>query len=215
MPTLRARELSLEDAHQLLGLEPVWDAEFEDFLTLPDVTEAEQSQLLQLRSNFERYLVSGKISAGQTSEGQVRIVTVNPLLQIAGYDQFPLEYRSEENIAQIFIEEQDLYIRGRFDLVVVNRKLANSQQEPLWILVVESKNLSISESSGIAQLLTYAHTSLNHQDSVWGLVTNGETYRFFYIEKGSPIRYHHMPSLSLMRSRQLIQLLQVLKAIRD
>jgi hypothetical protein len=161
MPTLRARELSLEDAHQLLGLEPVWDAEFEDFLTLPDVTEAEQRQLLQLRSNFERYLVSG-----QVSEGQVRIVTVNPLLQIAGYDQFPLEYRSEENIAQIFIEEQDLYIRGRFDLVVVNRKLANSQQEPLWILVVESKNLSISESSGIAQLLTYAHTSLNHQESV-------------------------------------------------
>jgi Type I restriction enzyme R protein N terminus (HSDR_N) len=209
MPTLRARELSLEDAHQLLGLEPVWDAEFEDFLTLPTLTETEQSQLQQLRSNFERYLVSG-----QVSEGQVRIVTVNPLLQIAGYDQFPLEYRSEENIAQIFIEEQDLYIRGRFDLVVVNRKLANSQQEPLWILVVESKNLSISESSGIAQLLTYAHTSLNHQDSVWGLVTNGETYRFFYIEKGSPIRYHHMPSLSLMRSRQLTQLLQVLKAIR-
>jgi hypothetical protein len=210
MPTLRARELSLEDAHQLLGLEPVWDAEFEDFLTLPDVTESEQSQLLQLRSNFERYLVSG-----QVSEGQVRIVTVNPLLQIAGYDQFPLEYRSEENIAQIFIEEQDLYIRGRFDLVVVNRKLANSQQEPLWILVVESKNLSISESSGIAQLLTSAHTSLNHQESVWGLVTNGEIYRFFYIQNGSPIRYHHMPCLSLMRSRQLTQLLQVLKAIRN
>lgn len=121
MPTLRARELSLEEAQCLLGLEPVWEAEFEDFLSLVSVTEEEQERLGQLRSNFERYLLSG-----QVSEGQVRVVAVNPLLQLARYDQFPLEYRIEENIAQIFIEEQDLYIRGRFDLVVVNRQISNA-----------------------------------------------------------------------------------------
>jgi hypothetical protein len=210
MATLRARELSLEDVHSFFGLEPVWEAEFEDFLSLPPVTPDEDTRAEQVRANFERYLL-----AGQVSEGQVRIVAVNPLLQIAGYDHPPLAYRSEENIAQIFIEEQDLYIRGRFDLVVVNRQLANAQQQPLWILVVESKNLSAAESTGIAQLLTYAHTSLQHQSAVWGMVTNGEIYRFFYIQEGTPARYHHMPSLSLMRSRQRIQLLQVLKAIRD
>jgi hypothetical protein len=131
MPTLRARELlsgelGLEEAHRLLGLEPFWEAEFEDFLSLPSVTEEEQRRLAQLRSNFERYLL-----AGQVSEGQVRIVSVN------------------------------------------------------------------------------------HQEAVWGLVTNGEIYRFFYIRNGTPTLYHHMPSLSLMRSKQLTQLLQVLKAIRD
>lgn len=64
-------------------------------------------------------------------------------------------------------------------------------------------------------MLTYAHTSLRHQEAVWGLVTNGEIYRFFYIQNGTPTVYYHMPSLSLMRSKQLTQLLQVLKAIRD
>jgi hypothetical protein len=210
MATLRARELSLEDVHQFFGFEPVWEAEFEDFLALPSVTPAEEARLQQVSANFKRYLL-----AGQVSEGQVRIVVVNPLLQIAGYDQFPLEYRSEENIAQIFIEDQDLYIRGRFDLVVVNRQLENAQQQPLWILVVESKNLSAAESTGIAQMLTYAHTSLQHQSAVWGMVTNGEIHRFFYLHKGDPTRYYHMPSLSLMRSHQLTQLLRVLKAIRD
>jgi hypothetical protein len=208
MATLRARELSLEDVHQLFGLEPVWEAEFEDFLTLPSITPEEADRLEQIRSHFGRYLL-----AGQVSEGQVRIVALNPLLQVAGYDR--LEYRIEENIDQIFIEAQDLYIRGRFDLVVVNRQLQNAQQQPLWILVVESKNLSAAESTGIAQMLTYAHSSLQHQSAVWGMVTNGEIYRFFYLQAGTPTRYYHMPSLSLMRSKQLTQLLRVLKAIRD
>jgi hypothetical protein len=210
MQTLRARDITIEETHRLLGFEPVWEAEFEDFLALQPIEEQETDQLLKVRSNFEQYLL-----ASQVSEGQVRMVSVNPLLQIAGYDQFPWEYRIEENIAQIFIEEQDLYIRGRFDLLVVHRQSVNAQQEPLWVLIVESKNLSASESTGIAQMLTYVRTSLDHQENVWGLVTNGEIYRFFYIQNGQPILYHHMPSLSIMRSKQLTQILQVLKAIRD
>jgi hypothetical protein len=214
MVTLRAREITLEDVEDLLGFSPLYDGGFGDFLTLRSLSDAESSELSRIRSNFLTYIRRGKVS-----EGQARQISIDPILRLAGYDQAPIELRIEEDIQRIYIEDKDTHIRGRFDLVAVNRMVKTTATSLLWVLIVESKNLAASEFAGIAQMLTYAHTSLEHQSAVWGLVTNGATYQFFHILKDGlkdgAVTYQYMPSLSLLEADRAIQLLQVLNAIRE
>jgi hypothetical protein len=212
MTLLRAKEMTLDDAQRLLGFCPVWDGEFEEALVLSEIEPIELAELARLRSELLDYLTLGKMS-----EGQAQIIAVLPLLRLAGYSRLPIQYRVEEGIARIYIEDEDTHIRGRFDIVAVNRSQLTQDQNLLWILVVESKNLEASEFAGIAQMLTYAYTSLEHQSMVWGLVTNGATYQFFKVQKSieGQLTYHYMPSLSLIRKDRSIELLQVLKAIRE
>ncbi|MCA6597795.1 MAG: hypothetical protein IM539_16215 [Pseudanabaena sp. M046S1SP1A06QC] len=67
--------------------------------------------------------------------------------------------------------------------------------------------------TGIPQLLTYAHESLQSQSSVWGLATNGLHFQFIRIFAGESPSYQLFPSLSLIESEPSIQILKVLKAI--
>ncbi len=107
----------------------------------------------------------------------------------------------------------------RYDGSIVNGSIVNRQipvdgKNLRWILVVESKNMGASEYVGIAQMLTYAYTSLSHQEAVWGLVTNGANYQFFYIRRGETPTYQRMMNLNLLDMEPAVKLLQVLKAIR-
>jgi Type I restriction enzyme R protein N terminus (HSDR_N) len=208
--TLKARKLTLDDAHQLLGFSPDFDGSFEQHLILEDIDAADRTTLNQIRDRLLQY-----ITLGQVSEGQARELSVAPLLQLAGYHNAPIYLRIEENIDRIYIESDDLHITGRFDIVAVNRDRVNNVLTPLWILVIESKNIEASEYVGIPQLLTYAHHSLTHQSAVWGLVTNGSTYQFFHLSKSAEtLTYQYMPSLTIRERDRALQLLQVLRAIR-
>jgi hypothetical protein len=218
MVTLKARKITLEEVHRLLGFVPRFDGSFAPYITLNPLTEPEYQELLQIRSEFRQLLMSGKVS-----EGQVKLLSVAPLLRLAGYNRAPIELKAEEDISRIYVEDEDTYITGRLDILAVNRQLSGIVQTPLWILVIESKNVEASEFVGVAQMLTYAHTSLEQQNRVWGLVTNGATYQFFYIQRDEILTYEMMPTLSLLEhdgrrptvGHRATQLLQVLKAIRD
>lgn len=210
MVTLRAREITLEEVRKLLGFQPLFRGRFQDFLSLVPLTELEQQELDKIADELMRYLAVGNIS-----EGQARQIAINPLLRLAGYHQAPIELQVEEDIQQIYIEDKDTHIRGRFDIIAVNRTIETSSKTFLWVLIVESKNIAASEFAGIGQMLTYAYTSLEKQPAVWGLVTNGATYQFFYVAKGERLTYQYMPTLSLLESDRALQLLTVLKAIRD
>ena len=144
----------------------------------------------------------------------MRFLSVAPLLRLAGFNQVPIRLEVEENIDRIYIEDDDTYITGRFDIIAVHREQPEALIMPLWVLVVESKNSEASGSTGVAQMLTYAYSSLEHQPAVWGLVTNGATYQFFYLQQGTPATYQFMPPLNLFGDDLATQLLQVLKAIR-
>ncbi|NEQ84939.1 MAG: hypothetical protein F6K26_33810, partial [Moorea sp. SIO2I5] len=128
----------------------------------------------------------------------------------------------------IDIQEQDTKITGRLDILAINKAQQTVDKVSFWVLVIETKNslgaLSVGElnsprvapadvSVGLPQLLTYAYKSLDHQDSVWGLSTNGYIYQFIYIQAGNPPIYQLMPVLNLMESESSIKLLQVIKAI--
>jgi Type I restriction enzyme R protein N terminus (HSDR_N) len=210
MVTLRANAITLEEVEQLLGFTPLYDGEFGDFLTIKPLSPIELSQVQSIRTNFLTYIRRGKVS-----EGQARQISINPILELAGYHKAPIELRIEEDVDRIDIKDKDTHIQGRLDIVAVNRTVNTSATALLWVLIVESKNLSASEFTGIAQMLTYAHGSLAHQSAVWGLVTNGATYQFFHIQKGETPTYQYFPSLRLLEADRASQLIQVLAAIRD
>jgi hypothetical protein len=215
MVTLKARKLTLDDAQRLLGFSPIFEGDFESYLSLPSLASHELSELAQIRDRFLRYLTLGKVS-----EGQARELSVAPLLQLAGYHNAPIYLRIEEEIDRIYIESEETHITGRFDIVAVNREETSGPISPLWVLVIESKNIEASEYVGTAQLLAYAHGTLEQQGCLWGLVTNGATYQFFYLEKsdletGDCLTYRYMPTLNLRETDRSALLLQVLKSIRD
>jgi hypothetical protein len=208
MVTLKAKDIKLDEVRELLGFELIRQGRFEDFLGLQPLVSEEAEGLGVISSELFDYLENGRIS-----EGQMQLVAIAPLLRLAGYSRSPIEYRVKEQIGSIYIEDRDTYIRGRFDIVAVNRRVQVDAQNLLWILVVESKNMGASEYVGIAQMLTYAYTSLARQEAVWGLVTNGANYQFFYIERGEKPTYRRMLSLNLLDPEPSVRLLQVLKAI--
>lgn len=208
MTILNARNLSLEEVQRLFGFQEQYSDSFSNYLSLETLTETEQQELLQIRNDFRRYLTAGKVS-----EGQVKFLAVAPLLRLAGFYRYPIEILLEENIADIEVEDEDIKIKGRFDILAISKAKHTKPQTYFWILLIESKNSQIDISTALPQLLTYCYKNLDNQKSVWGLATNGRSYQFVYIEQGNPPIYYLLPELNLMERERSTQLLQVLKAI--
>ncbi|MEH2042698.1 restriction endonuclease subunit R [Nostoc sp.] len=208
MTILNARNLSLEEVQRLFDFQEQYSDSFSKYLSLESLTEAEQQELLQIRNDFRRYLTAGKVS-----EGQVKFLAVAPLLRLAGFYRYPIEIVLEENITDIEVEDEDIKIKGRFDILAISKSKHTKPQTYFWVLLIESKNSQIDISTGLPQLLTYAYKNLDNQKSVWGLTTNGRSYQFVYIEQENPPIYYLLPELNLMERERSNQLLQVLKAI--
>ncbi|MDF5707373.1 MAG: restriction endonuclease subunit R [Nostoc sp. S4] len=208
MTIINARNLSLEEVHRLFGFQEEYTDSFSNYLFLEPLTEAEQQELVQIRNDFRRYLRGGKVS-----EGQVKFLAVAPLLRLAGFYRYPIEILLEENIADIEVEDENIKIKGRFDILAISKAKHSKPQVYFWVLLIESKNSQIDISTGLPQLLTYAYKNLENQKSVWGLTTNGRSYQFVYIEQGNPPIYYLLSELNLMERERSTQLLQVLKAI--
>ncbi len=209
MTTLKASQLTLGDVHRLLKFtEKFDDLSFTKFLSLESLTDLEKLELRQIQNDFRPYL-----SADKASEGQIKALTVFPLLRLAGFYRYPIQIKVEEGIDNIVIEDEDRVIAGRFDIVTVNKAMPTINYVPFWILVIEAKESAIEVRQGLPQLLTYAYSSLERQSSVWGLATNGLQYLFVQMEQGNTPTYQLMPMLDLMYYKSSIQLLQVLKAI--
>ncbi|MGF1479927.1 MAG: restriction endonuclease subunit R [Cyanophyceae cyanobacterium] len=207
MSTLNASTLSLNDVHRLLELQEQDSGSFAHLLSLKPLTEYEQQELDRIWQDFKPYVTSGKVS-----EGVVKAMTTFPLLRAAGYYSPPIRFRIEEGIAALDIRSEETKITGRFDILAVNNEQGSAASTPLWILVIETKEGLANVWAGLPQLLTYAYQSLEHQESVWGLATNGLNYQFVYLTE-NPLQYQLMPLLNLFERQSSFELLQVLKAI--
>jgi hypothetical protein len=201
--TVQANTLSLKDVHQRLGYQRHYADQLDQFLTLTNLTPAETTELMNIRSEFDRYLVDGTVL-----EGQVRVLSVNPLLRLSGFNRSPITIRVETAIAPIELPESK--ITGRMDLLAIRTR---EDGPDFWVLVVESKESGADAMQGLSQLLTYAYSGLQTQQSVWGLTTNGINYQFVQIQAGQPPQYFLLPELSLLHRDSAMLLMQVLKAI--
>jgi len=208
MTALNAKNLTLSEVLRLLKFQKLPNGSFTPLLSLEPLTEFEQPELIQTCEDFDSYLTDGKVS-----EGQVKLVSVGPLLRLAGFYRSPIKMFLEEGIADIAVEDEGATITGRLDLLAIDKNTLTTTDVPFWILVIETKNSAIDVLAGLPQLLAYAYKSLEHQTSVWGLVTNGARYQFAYIQSGTPPTFQLMPLLNLMDCEPAIQILQVLKAI--
>ncbi|MEH2362954.1 restriction endonuclease subunit R [Nostoc sp.] len=206
--TLDARNLSLEDVQRLLKFEEQLNGSITSLLCLESLTDFEQQELSQIRNLFRSYYAAGKIS-----EGQIKFLFLAPLMKLAGFYHSSIKITLEENIADISVEDEDTNIKGRMDILAVNKTQGKKVTTPFWILVLEAKNSSINASEGLPQLLTYAYKSLKNQTSVWGVTTNGMDYQFVYLQQGNPPIYQLLPKLDITRSESSIELLQVFKSI--
>ncbi len=207
MAILQSKNLSIGDIHRLFGYQRQYNDSFTSLLSLEPLTEFERQELLQIRTDFDNYIIESKVL-----EGLVKALTVFPLMRLAGFFRSPIKIALEENIADIVIEDEDTKVSGRLDILAINKTKLNAAKS-FWVLVIESKNSEIAVSAGLPQLLSYAYECLEYQKSVWGLTTNGREYQFVYIQQGNPPIYQLMPSLNLMESQRAVESLQVLKAI--
>jgi len=209
MTTINAEKISLLQARQLLNfqLEPN-DISFANLLSLEPLTESETEEIKQIKNDFREYLLTEKVT-----EGLVKALTTFPLMRLAGFYRYPLKMSLEQNIAEIAIEDEDTTITGRFDILAVNKEQKIAPDLPFWVLIIETKNSSITALTGLPQLLTYAYKKLQHQKVVWGLTTNGLHYQFVYMQQGNTSTYQLLPEINLMTAEGSIMLLQVLKAI--
>ncbi|MEG4285686.1 restriction endonuclease subunit R [Microcoleus sp. A006_D1] len=204
---LEASQLSLNDVRHLLKLEEGDADSVTEFFSLEPLSESEQQELLKIRQNFRRYLAAGKVS-----EELVKFLALSPLMRLTGFFDVPVVLTMEDSIP-IEVEDEDTLIKGRLDILAVNGPDAEIGATQFWILVVEAKNSAIAPLTGLPQLLTYAFKSLQQQSSVWGLTTNGESYRFVRVTRGNPCTYQILPELNLIDKGRSIELAQVLKAI--
>jgi hypothetical protein len=208
-----AKNLSLKEVKRLLGIQEKISVDgYADRLDLMPLSEREELELFQIVEDFRGYLNAEKVS-----EGLIKILTLYPLLKLAGFYHAPIELRVEESIAEIEIADEAAVIKGRFDLIALNDTESQTNQ-PFWVVVVEAKNSAIVPATGLPQLLAYALARLKSQPFEWGLLTCGSYSQFVYIEQSNrlqdqPVTYQLLPPLYLFERDRSVQLLQCLKAI--
>ncbi len=208
MTTLQARNLSLEEVHRLLGFEDRYNGSFEPWLAIDPLSETECQELQQIQTDIRAYVIHSRFS-----EGQIRLIAVAPLLRLAGFYQHPVQLKVEEGIDRIEIDNENTTISGRFDIVAIRKGDRPTETVDLWILAIETKEGLASLTAGLPQLLVYAYGSLETQNSVWGLLTNGIDYSFIRIFRDRTPVYEYVRNFNLLYDRDSVQLLQVLKAI--
>ncbi len=162
---------ALAEVHQRFGFQRSYGDRFESVLTLESLTEFELAEVLQIRDDFDRYLVGDRIS-----EGMVKVLSLFPLLRLADFYRYPIELKLEESIAPIEVKDEDVVVTGRLDALAVASAGNKAEAALFWVLLVEAKNSEISAMAGLPQLLTYAFEQLQRQGRMWGLVTNGLDY---------------------------------------
>ena len=114
MYALQANRLTVKDVHERWGWVRSRIDSFEQVLMLLELQSGEIQELFKIRSEFDQYLVDG-----QVLEGQVRLLSVNPLLRLAGFNQAPIVIQVEQSIEPIVLPESK--ITGRLDLLAIRR----------------------------------------------------------------------------------------------
>ena len=167
---------------------------------LPELTDQEKASLDRVKHRYLYHRADGHLA-----EGAVQLLVVSPLLELAGFYDFPFKISSEPTV-QIAVEDRDGILRGRIDVLVL--------QGQLWVFVIESKQTNFAFSVAIPQALTYMIANPHSDRPSFGMVTNGETFMFIKLVKGDSPQYALSDDFSVYRRRnELYDVLRVLKRI--
>lgn len=200
-----ASSLTLSTLRQNFGLRlDSSDRFFDEWLNnAPTLTEAELQGLDRLARNYT-YLSQEE----PPLEEIVKLVVVSPLLDLAGFYQFPFLVKAEVSTnIEVADEANTRLVQGRIDILVI--------QDSFWILVIESKPARLDVTAGIPQALTYLLSAPNLQSSCYGMVTNGREVLFLKCDRNKSVPQYTKSHTYrfLENTAERIQVLQGLKQI--
>lgn len=202
--TLQASRLSLHDVESKLHLRQQLTTD--DFFTQllkssPDLSEFEK-QILDRTKQHYSYLAKRPLL-----EVTVKMVTLSPLLSLAGFYDPPFYTTLEESVE---VESQDgsETVRGQIDVLVL--------QNAIWVVVIESKSVQYDVMMALPQALTYMSASPNHSanQNTFGMIANGREFRFIKLESTPAPTYTLSKVFSLSEpENHLYLVLQILKSL--
>jgi predicted type IV restriction endonuclease len=200
-----ASSLTLSTLRQNFGLRlDSSDRFFDEWLNnAPTLTEVELQGLNRLARNYT-YLSQEE----PPLEEIVKLVVVSPLLDLAGFYQFPFLVKAEVSTnIEVADEANTRLVQGRIDILVI--------QDSFWILVIESKPARLDVTAGIPQALTYLLSAPNLQSSCYGMVTNGREVLFLKCDRNKSVPQYTKSHTYrfLENTAERIQVLQGLKQI--
>ena len=200
-----ASSLTLSTLRQNFGLRlDTSDRFFDEWLNnASPLTEVELQGLERLTRNYT-YLSQ----EDPPLEEIVKLVIISPLLDLAGFYQFPFLVKAEVSTnIEVADEVNAMAVQGRIDILVI--------QDSFWILVIESKPARLDVTAGIPQALAYLLSAPNLQSSCYGMVTNGREVLFLKCDRhqNAP-QYTRSPTYRLLENiTERVQVLQGLKQI--
>jgi len=196
--TIQAQNVELYQLKTKFGLQRTDDEQFfrEWREGLPQLSDGEKQALEEVKRDYLH------LSAYTILEPIVKMVVLSPILKLAGFYRPPF-YLSAEKEVQITSEDQGTIVRGRLDLLVFT--------PDFWIMAIESKRAKYSLEPGIPQTLAYMLANPNTAKPAFGLVTNGNEFRFLKLRQQDRPIYSQSHLFALDRQDDIYVVLQILK----
>ncbi|WP_287518207.1 type I restriction endonuclease [Okeania sp. SIO2C2] len=193
--------MTLEELQENFGLQLTTDSQFfrEWQDDLPSLTDEEKRSLERVRSNYFNL-----VNRRPLLEEGVKLVILAPLLDLAGFFQSPFSITTETSV-EISDEDNDLIIRGRIDVLVL--------QQRFWILVIESKRTKFDVMAALPQALVYMLKNSQHDRPTFAFLLNGREFVFVKLQKANVPIYSRSYALSTEKENELEQVLAALKNI--
>jgi hypothetical protein len=133
----------------------------------------------------------------------------SPLLEKAGFYDYPFKMRGEASIELIFDEEDEEVetLRGRIDILVV--------QNQFWTALLESKRTTIAVMAALPQTLAYMMANPNPDRPMYGMITNGDSVVFVKVMTPQGIAQYDVSDIfsAFPLQNRLYNILQILKRI--
>ena len=201
--TLQASRLNLYDVETKFH---VHQGEANNFFTqllqdAPSLSELEREILDRTRQQY-LYLAKRPLL-----EVTVKMVTLSPLLSLAGFYDPPFYTTLEESI-EVVSQDGAEVVRGQIDVLVL--------QNAIWVVVIEAKSIQYDVMMALPQALTYMMASPNRSSDkqLFGMITNGREFRFIKLNSEVEPAYSLSKVFSLSESENhLYDVLQVLKVL--
>jgi predicted type IV restriction endonuclease len=204
MQTIPATEVTFRQLQQTFGLQHTQDPTFfpEWAEVYSDLSIAEQQSLDRVKVNFVELMADPPML-----ENTVKLVVLAPLLDMAGFYHKPFRVETETSV-DIELEDEEMIIRGRIDILVL--------RERLWLLVIESKRSDFAVTRAIPQALTYMLSNPAIAQPTFGLITNGNEFLFLKAIRQPTAEYANSRLFSLINpSNELYLVLQLLKQLGE
>ncbi len=170
---------------------------------LPEIIDTEKVSLDLIRRRYLYHQADGNLT-----EGTVSLLIGSPLLERAGFYDYPFKMRGEASVEIVLDDDDDEVetLRGRIDVLVL--------QHRFWVTLLESKRTTISEMSALPQTLTYMMANPYPDKPAFGMMTNGDGIIFVKLSQQGTPQYDISRVFSPAPLRnELYTVLQILKRI--